>query len=204
MPLADLNDDVLAEILSVTDVYTVLCASRVSSLLSHATIRSSRMCKVNSRFRTVALEKQLWMFLVRDLQSRGVIDLPVGEDFANKSTHDLISEVKRLVLGPETWAPAWTTSPVLRRHTVQPIEPKLSARIKRIKISPGGRYFALQSKTLLTIFDAETGKCVQKHTRHSKHIRASSFDRQAIGPKLGIIFTTSDAQQCVSKVHCGP
>ena len=92
------------------------------------------------------------------------MNLPEGEDFADHSAPDLVSEVKRLVLEPETWFPAWTTSPVMRRHTVVPLDPQLSRQIGLVEISPGGRYFVLASRTRLTIFDADTGKCVQEHT----------------------------------------
>lgn len=97
------------------------------------------MYKVNKQFRAVALAKQLWISLLRNLHLRGLIDLAPGENFERYSTTDLIDEVKRLVLGPKTWSPAWSSGAVVGRQTVLHFSEEIS-RIIRATLLPGGRF----------------------------------------------------------------
>ncbi|KAJ7693176.1 hypothetical protein B0H17DRAFT_505888 [Mycena rosella] len=79
MKLHDLNEDVLIKVLSYCDVYTVLCATRV-----------------NKHVRAIALAKQLWISLLRDLRSRGLIELAPGEDFQTQTTSHRRGQTYRL------------------------------------------------------------------------------------------------------------
>ncbi|KAJ7642549.1 hypothetical protein B0H17DRAFT_1104992 [Mycena rosella] len=146
------------------DIYTVLCVSRV-----------------NTRFRAVAVRKQLWVSILRKLHSRGLMDTPPGEELLQSSTLDLIRDVKRLVLGPETWSPAWTEDPVLRRQTIPRDHDS-------VRLVCGAKYFVLQDPAGLTFFHATSGKQLWKHTH--PNIRAWALDGEATGPTLTLVLTS--------------
>ncbi|KAJ6536448.1 hypothetical protein DFH09DRAFT_1179015 [Mycena vulgaris] len=169
MLLHDLNEDVLVEILSYCDVYTALSTALV-----------------NKDLRVIALAKQLWISFLRDLESRGMIDLAPGEEFEKQTTQDLIDEVKRIVLGPKTWSPAWSAPPVLKRQSVLPFECESSGSgILDIRLLPGGRYFAVHQGASLKFFDAATGKSALSYT-HSDSIHYWSIDMSA-GIHTGVL-----------------
>ncbi|KAJ6537761.1 hypothetical protein B0H19DRAFT_1180838 [Mycena capillaripes] len=100
--LEGLGDDVLLMILSLSDVYTVLCVSQVR--FSHSTWLSAttRVSQVNRHLRAIAMVKQLWILLITDLRSRSFIETPLA-DLSQFTTAQLIEQVKTLVVGPRTW-----------------------------------------------------------------------------------------------------
>ncbi|KAF7357160.1 hypothetical protein MSAN_01310600 [Mycena sanguinolenta] len=81
----NLDEDVLAQILLLCDVYAVVSFSRV-----------------NKSFRRLALSKQLWISLIHDLSFRYLI--PHLDAMSQCTTAQLIAKVKCLVRGPETWS----------------------------------------------------------------------------------------------------
>ncbi|KAJ7710143.1 hypothetical protein B0H14DRAFT_3022231 [Mycena olivaceomarginata] len=118
MPVAldRLHEDVLLRILVLTDIYTVLT--------------------VNSFFHALASTKQLWVFLIRDLFLRGLIDIPSDEVFT-LSTDELVAEVKRAIFGPRTWSSNSSTTPTLIRQFTVPLE---SSHVAYESLISGGRY----------------------------------------------------------------
>ncbi|KAJ7500065.1 hypothetical protein FB451DRAFT_1207379 [Mycena latifolia] len=183
MLLHDLNEDVLAEILSYSDVYTVVCASRL-----------------NKHFRALALGKQLWISLLRQLEFHGLIDLPTGETFERHSTSDLIDEVKCVVSGPKTWAPTWSSPGAPKRRIVVPFQREISSVLRNtIRLLPGGRYFALHDQRSLNLFDVATGRSVWVYT-HSAPIRSWSFDMRSGGVELFIAVAGPDLHH-TNSVH---
>ncbi|KAJ6483156.1 hypothetical protein C8R45DRAFT_1148924 [Mycena sanguinolenta] len=135
MPFHDLNDDVLAQILLLCDVYSV-----VSFL------------KVNKSFRRLALSKRLWISLIHDLSSRYFI--PHLDHIHDCSTAQLVAKVKCLVCGPETWSPQCSLPPTVSFSKTFPGE-------RRSRILPGGRYFVVvRSSGHLVCRDVLTGRDV--------------------------------------------
>ncbi|KAJ6629778.1 hypothetical protein B0H10DRAFT_1939418 [Mycena sp. CBHHK59/15] len=103
--MAHVDGDILSHIFALTDVYTILSLSRVNKL-----------------FRSAAFTKQLWLSVVRDLASRWLIDSPGDEILETLSTHELINEVKRGVVGARTWSPTSSAPPSVARKITLPQE----------------------------------------------------------------------------------
>ncbi|KAJ7220974.1 hypothetical protein C8J57DRAFT_1482519 [Mycena rebaudengoi] len=122
--LADLDVDILYIILRLCDVYTLLS-----------------MAQVNRSFERIARAKHIWIFLIRDLSARRLIDLPHNRPLQDYSTAQLIEEVKRLVVGPKTWSRP-SASTVSRKISI----PRSTIEIGRrpeLKLLPGGTYLAV-------------------------------------------------------------
>ncbi|KAJ6477212.1 hypothetical protein DFH09DRAFT_436465 [Mycena vulgaris] len=154
----DLNEHVLAEILARCDIYTVLSFTRVNKYCRHLALA----------------HKQLWISLIRDLECRGLLDLPPAANMQEYTTVDLIDEVKRVVQGPKTWSPAYPSPPVLQRETIVRFEQPRGGNRTSFSVLPGGRYFALTDRwTALEVWELATGRCVWTHP-HS--ISCWSFD----------------------------
>jgi hypothetical protein len=59
---------------------------------------------VNAFFRRLASSKQLWIALIEDLAERRLVDNPHSRSLIEHSTEELISLVKRTIIGPATWS----------------------------------------------------------------------------------------------------
>ncbi|KAJ7505094.1 hypothetical protein B0H11DRAFT_2343536 [Mycena galericulata] len=103
------------------------------------------------------LAKKLWISLIRDLERRGLIDLP--PELQAYNTSDLIDEVKRVVVGPKTWSPAWSGETKHPRQTVIPLAEVLT-RDAHVELLPAGRYFAGHQKRRLEFYDTIAGRRV--------------------------------------------
>ncbi|KAJ7240513.1 hypothetical protein C8J57DRAFT_99951 [Mycena rebaudengoi] len=140
----DLAEDVLLLILQLCDVYTVLSTTQV-----------------NKRFRTIALAKQLWIYLIEDLVARRLFDLPLDRSLQDHTTAELIEEVKKLVIGPRTWSRRSHTPPtVLRRVKISPpynIRPNLPTNLELL---PGGKYLVAQHNTRMELWHVATCKII--------------------------------------------
>ncbi|KAJ7652267.1 hypothetical protein B0H17DRAFT_407925 [Mycena rosella] len=176
----DLNEDVVAEILSSCDVHTVLCVSRV-----------------NKHFRAIALEKQLWMLLLRRLAFQGFIDLAPEETFVTQTTSDLIDEVKCLIFGPKTWSPTWSSPPIPKRQIILPFkhERPLESRTHSITLLPGGRHFVFHDQASLRFFDAATGRVVCSY-QHPASIQFWSYAMSGGGDETFVAMAGA-LNQCV-------
>ncbi|KAJ7270238.1 hypothetical protein C8J57DRAFT_1508280 [Mycena rebaudengoi] len=86
--------------------------SSVSTVLS--------VSQVNRNLKRIAYAKHLWKRLIEDLATRSLIDLPRDRDY---STAELIEEVKRVVLGPQTWSSAFPSGPIVSRELLVPRTP---------------------------------------------------------------------------------
>ncbi|KAJ7193061.1 hypothetical protein GGX14DRAFT_479062, partial [Mycena pura] len=136
----DLNQDVLLRILVYLDVYTVLQCGLVCSYL-----------------RSLAHSKHVWLSLLSDLGERLLIDLPISEDLFENSLPDLIAQVKRVVLGPFTWAPDAAQPPSsfrkfhldMRREEFSPSHPTLLL---------GGRHLIVRQGDMLQMWNVVDGR----------------------------------------------
>ncbi|KAJ7437928.1 hypothetical protein B0H11DRAFT_2106207, partial [Mycena galericulata] len=170
----DLNEDVVAEILSSCDIYTVLVVGRV-----------------NKHFRLIAMAKQLWISILRDLEGRGLIDLPPGVELGSFSTADLVEEVKRIILGPKTWSPTWFGAQRYRREISMSVDQELSGSVS-VRMSPGERYIGLQEGASLSFYDLSSGLCVHVVTYPNfDFISHWSFDTHSSDDSLMVILSLS-------------
>ncbi|KAJ7193037.1 hypothetical protein GGX14DRAFT_479042 [Mycena pura] len=140
MGFVDLNQDVLLRVLVYLDVYTVLQCGLVCSYL-----------------RSLAHSKHVWLSLLSDLGRRLLIDLPISEDLIETSVPDLIAQVKRVVLGPFTWAPDAPQPPTsfrkfhldMRREEFSPSHPTLLL---------GGRHLVVRQGDMLQMWNVVDGR----------------------------------------------
>ncbi|KAJ7282410.1 hypothetical protein C8J57DRAFT_1710581 [Mycena rebaudengoi] len=128
MKLQELAEDILYLILCLCDVYTVLSVSQT-----------------NKSFRRIAYAKNVWMHLVQDLVARRFINLPPNRALKDSSTAELIEEVKKIVLGPETWSRGAHPRPIVSREHRIPISTGFRRPI--LRLLPGDTYLTVQSST---------------------------------------------------------
>ncbi|KAJ7055553.1 hypothetical protein C8F01DRAFT_1373490 [Mycena amicta] len=133
-----LNDDVWIAVLRLCDVYTVLQVSLTSRAL---------YC--------TALCKTVWLSILGDLSSRGLVDaLPMMESNI-RSSGDIIGHIKRTVCG---------SLPHVNPRTTLRIPPlrlqDLSATCGPVKLLPGGRYLAVVGPHRFDCLHVESGRRV--------------------------------------------
>ncbi|KAJ7806370.1 hypothetical protein B0H13DRAFT_2387112 [Mycena leptocephala] len=143
MPFEALGDDILLQVLSLCDVYTALSVSAINRFL-----------------RGVALTKHLWLSLVRDLGFRGVLDLPTANDLESCSAAELVDLIKRVVVGPTSWAPMSSARvPPSHRLTVHTgIE-----NLVDFRLLPGGKHMVLRTREELFIYEVENSRKIWEH-----------------------------------------
>ncbi|KAJ7172799.1 hypothetical protein C8R43DRAFT_943874 [Mycena crocata] len=141
MALDSLAVDILLSIFALTDVSTVLSLSQV-----------------NRAFYAVVYTKHLWLTIVRDLAARGLIDAPTDEILREFSTHALIGEIRRAVVGPHTWSENCIDPPTLARKTSLPIGPR--DWTDSMQLFCGGRYLILQKSDQLEWWDVSASRRV--------------------------------------------
>ncbi|KAJ6467553.1 hypothetical protein C8R47DRAFT_1152635 [Mycena vitilis] len=125
MSFDTLDPDCLSCIFGLTDLYTILSLSRV-----------------NRYFREIASAKQLWLSLVYDLASRGLINHP-DQCWETFSAGELMAKIKRAVAGPQTWSPLSPAPPTVARQIKLTVtEPVESCP----ELLPGGRYVVVYIK----------------------------------------------------------
>ncbi|KAJ7195063.1 hypothetical protein GGX14DRAFT_677429 [Mycena pura] len=126
------SEDVLLSILTYLDVASVVQCQRVSR-----------------HFQALARSKQIWMFLVRDLDRRGLIDLPPPDVLSTYSAMQLVAEVKRIVVGPTTWLSHSDRQPTVRRQLHIPLgNYSLSPMLL-----PGGRHLLVERGLACELWD---------------------------------------------------
>ncbi|KAJ7197750.1 hypothetical protein GGX14DRAFT_667485 [Mycena pura] len=126
-----LNDDVLFYILTYLDVTSVIQCQRVSR-----------------HFQALTQSRQVWMSLARDLGRRGLIDLPLP-DLSNYSTMQLVTEVKRIVVGPTTWLSHSDRQPTVHRQLHIPLGSDSLAP----QLLPGGRHLLVERGVACELWD---------------------------------------------------
>ncbi|KAF8207655.1 hypothetical protein K438DRAFT_342109 [Mycena galopus ATCC 62051] len=152
MSLQGLGDDVTIQILSLCDVYAVLT-----------------MSTVNKFFRRLTSTKQLWVHLMHNLVSRGLLERRSDAEIDAYSAQDIIDEIKRIVCGPETWAPTSTCAPAVHREFTFHSDVKTDD-ICDLRLTPGGTHVILQTREDVRLYEFRTGHCLW-----TKILRASSI-----------------------------
>ncbi|KAJ7627318.1 hypothetical protein FB45DRAFT_921061 [Roridomyces roridus] len=143
MPFHDLDEHAVAEILACCDIRDVLSFTRVN-----------RQCRI------LALSKQLWIHLIRDLEYRGLRDSDPKEHLHTLTTSQLQDLVKHTVLGPRTWSPTCPTPPKIKRDVVVRFDKPLARRTS-VVLLPGGKYiFLCERWDDLKIVQVATGRRV--------------------------------------------
>ncbi|KAJ7223100.1 hypothetical protein GGX14DRAFT_426842 [Mycena pura] len=100
-------------------------------------------------FHLLALEKSVWIRLVRDLQRRGILDTACCPDITALSVMQLI---KLAVLGPETWSRGHVPE-VSKQVALQPTAGFDKTRVGVAELLPSGRYVLLLKSMVLECWD---------------------------------------------------
>ncbi|KAJ7167297.1 hypothetical protein C8R43DRAFT_1160767 [Mycena crocata] len=144
MTLDSLAVDILLSIFALTDISTVLSLSQV-----------------NRAFYAVVNTKHLWLSIVRDLAARGLIDAAPDDILREFSTHALIGEIRRVVVGPHTWSKVSIDPPTLARKITLPIKHWDRYRFDDTQLLCGGKYLILtNSDQLIEWWDVYAGRRV--------------------------------------------
>ncbi|KAJ7132496.1 hypothetical protein C8R44DRAFT_774116, partial [Mycena epipterygia] len=121
MIFLDLPEDVIYQVLCLSDIYSVLCISQTNKYLHD-----------------FALSPIIWRSLVEDLRKRNFLDRLSAADIRTMSTQSLMSVVRRLVVGPEAWAARRIQS----LPTIQSPKTRVFSRILRNLTSTRGQQTA--------------------------------------------------------------
>ncbi|KAJ7264225.1 hypothetical protein C8J57DRAFT_1512298 [Mycena rebaudengoi] len=142
MSLQDIGEDTLLKMLAFCNIYTVL-----------------RVSIANKFFHRVALTKQLWLNLMQDLVSRGLLDIPFRETLDVYSTAEIIAEIRRIICGPATWAPTSSCAPAVHQQLKFPtnVDPGSSFDLR---LFPGGTHALLITRKDVRLYEVRTGRCV--------------------------------------------
>ncbi|KAJ6586197.1 hypothetical protein B0H19DRAFT_1369156 [Mycena capillaripes] len=143
-----LGEDIILQTLSLCDGYTVLSVS-----------------VVNKSLRRFALVKQLWLSLVHDLGSRGVLDLPPGELY--HSTSELVSLVKRKPVPWSILGCPWSQTSLASAtacHKFTFDTETVAGNIGSHRLLPGAKYMVFQiSDEEFDIHEVWSGRKVFTH-----------------------------------------
>ncbi|KAJ7176221.1 hypothetical protein C8R43DRAFT_1230394 [Mycena crocata] len=160
LTLTTLSPDVLLCIFAFADVSSVLSLSRV-----------------NRHFHALTFSKHLWLSLVRDLASRGLIDAPPDELLHTLSKDALIDEIKRVIVGPRTWSSNWELLTIARQLSLplpslsEDSDPPtvLHQSSGSVHLLPGGRHALLYTGTSrergLACYGLHSTRCVWEWRR---------------------------------------
>ncbi|KAK6987602.1 hypothetical protein R3P38DRAFT_2574790 [Favolaschia claudopus] len=142
-PLQEVGEDLLINILSFCDVYTVLLVSRVDKFLHQ-----------------ISLTKQLWVHLLRDLVARGLLRRPSEAELDEYATRDIMHEIKRIVCGPETWDPESIQPPTIHRQVT--FHPGIdTSELFSMQLIPGGTHAILQTESeSIRLYEVQSGRCI--------------------------------------------
>ncbi|KAF8177915.1 hypothetical protein K438DRAFT_1844880 [Mycena galopus ATCC 62051] len=157
MLLQEIGEDILIKTLSFCDVNAVLSVSRVNKFL----------CRV-------ALTKQVWVYMMHDLVSRGLLDRCSGAELDVYSTQDILDEIKRVVCGPTTWAPESLTPAVHRQFMFDTCLD--TDDFFHLELIPGGTHAILKTHEDVRLYDVHTGSCLW-----NKVLRISSIASDLVG-----------------------
>ncbi|KAF7300358.1 hypothetical protein HMN09_00919100 [Mycena chlorophos] len=185
----DLPEDVWRSVLAFCDVATVLSLGAINKYL-----------------REIALSKQVWLAIVRELAWRLFIDVDSKEEavLAMETTQQLVSRVKRLVRGPHSWANG--VKPVIRgphswANGVKPVVqrtqlidaplPRPTTTRSQLTIARGGHYFVIRDHFGLRIHrcvDAERIWELKTHGLEDLYRCHPEWEMQEGGHEMVVVF----------------
>ncbi|KAK6987523.1 hypothetical protein R3P38DRAFT_3374706 [Favolaschia claudopus] len=165
--LHDLGEDLLIKILSLCDVYSVLSVSAVNKYLSK-----------------VASTKQLWVVLMQNLVTNGLLVPPSKAELALYSTADIIDDIKRIVHGPQTWEPAATLPPIIHRQITFDLHLD-AASLRGIQLLPGGKYAVVETSNAVKLYAIFDTRCIWE--KPAPKVRSMATDMSCDGSVLRIL-----------------
>ncbi|KAF7293127.1 hypothetical protein MKEN_01470200 [Mycena kentingensis (nom. inval.)] len=166
-----LNDHVICEILAHCEIETVL-----------------KFAQVSRHYCILASSKQLWIRLLARLQLADVIPAIPQAILDASDTPDLISQVKRIVLGPGSWSPWAPPAPTtgsdapelgmelalspkiptaIRQHARFQVADSTDTEATRTQLLAGGRYllvffYPARVTKVAHLYNTATGRCFEE------------------------------------------
>ncbi|KAJ7607738.1 hypothetical protein FB45DRAFT_1011234 [Roridomyces roridus] len=145
MPLADLDEHVLGEILYFCDVRSVL-----------------RFSQLNKYCQRITFSKHVWISLIHDLEFRGLRDTDPTLQLEACTTQALVDMAKRVAIGPLTWSRTSPVLPTLAREIVVQLDESFQpSRNTTVCLLPGGTHLAVfPCGDKLLLLAVATGRCI--------------------------------------------
>ncbi|KAJ6487754.1 hypothetical protein C8R45DRAFT_994210 [Mycena sanguinolenta] len=172
MRFHELPADVICSIFNFCDIHAVVSVSGTSKYL-HRLVKN----------------KSVWVYLVDDLRHRGFIDQLSLSDIQSYSQGALVSLVKGLLTGPESWT--GTTNP--RSHPPQTIHPPSMPGLATLL--QGGEYILFSNNRTLECWSVRYDKLVWVYQSGPKP-RIYEYDAEVIdgGAGANIIICDRDTK----------
>jgi hypothetical protein len=105
----------------------------------------------------LATSKHVWLSLLTDLNRRLLLDLPLPETLLQNTVPELIAEVKRVVVGPTTWAANSAQLPTIRRQIRLPMHTN-APRYGSSTLLMGGRHLVSKHGRRFEIWNVTDGR----------------------------------------------
>ncbi|KAK6996320.1 hypothetical protein R3P38DRAFT_3072397 [Favolaschia claudopus] len=113
-----------------------------------------KVSALNRYFNNLAFTQQVWLAIVRNLGEQGLVDLPTEAVLGTLTPKDVIEEIKRVVIGPQTWHDCSYPKSV-RDHVLDlTFVPRASG------LMPGGRYIYASDHQQFHLFKLDATQSV--------------------------------------------
>lgn len=111
------------------------------------------------------MDKHVWLALAKDLKARHFLE--ETDRLHELATSELITLIKRLVKGPDSWSPSYPSAPVIARqqifHPVIKLGPGILVWENEVKLLPGGKYALFNNWHRLECWNIAQDKLVWEH-----------------------------------------
>ncbi|KAJ6549069.1 hypothetical protein DFH09DRAFT_1281530 [Mycena vulgaris] len=176
MPIHDLGSDVLLYICALVDLFTIVSLSRV-----------------NHELHAVTSTKQLWLSVIHELSSRCLIE-PLAADILDTiSVAELIDEIKKVIVGPQTWSSASSGPPIVARQ-IDFSFTELSGESGSPQLLPDGRHILFYKRSGdftggVECWDMHSLRRVWGWASPPNFVRRATFDfRQGAAAVVALLF----------------
>ncbi|KAJ7088469.1 hypothetical protein B0H15DRAFT_841454 [Mycena belliarum] len=169
--LSELPPDVIFSIFAHCDISSVVSASQTCKYL-HG----------------LAFQKSVWLMLLDCLRQRGILDCgALGlTDLTSDTTAELVHRAKRLVTGPDTWAPRDSRlAPEVAREII--LHPKIVTGVgifewwNEARLLPSGRYVLFKNLDTLECWDVARDRLVWTHASSAEGSEVTAFAAEETG-----------------------
>ncbi|KAK7017256.1 hypothetical protein R3P38DRAFT_3360704 [Favolaschia claudopus] len=155
-------------------------------------LRRGERSLVNKFFRKIALIKQLWVVLMQNLVTNGLLVPPSEAELALYSTADIINDMKRIVHGPQTWEPAATLPPIIHRQITFDLHLD-AASLRGIQLLPGGKYAVVETSNAVKLYAIPETRCIWE--KPAPKVRSMATDMSCDGSVLRILLAPKQLSQ---------
>ncbi|KAJ6487758.1 hypothetical protein C8R45DRAFT_994239 [Mycena sanguinolenta] len=185
MQFQELPEDVLRTVLSLCDIYAVVCVSGTNKYFYH-----------------LCTEKSVWVDLVDNLRRRGFVDRLSLSDIQSCSQEGLVGLVKGLLAGPLNWNKAESELPILvQTPTKYTIHPRITPT--NATFLGGGEHILCYSVNTQTLecWSVRYDKLVWAYVKKKPPSKVREFDAEVINGGANIIVCEMDESGPTSQLE---